>query len=121
MPAFTGAHYADALNATFNDVGQNQYNLLHTTNIQIISSPRLLQAFSSAQLISSMAAHVEMDREQLKTLANSVNTLVQALDAEHSEGRVIESITSAALEELNGSVQSSIIYDTLLIDYISSM
>lgn len=103
MPAFTGAHHANASDATFNDVGQNQYNL-HTTNIQISSSARLAQAFSSAQLISSMVSHVEMEREQMKVLANSVNTLLRTLDAEYSAGRLIETTTSAALDGLNESV-----------------
>lgn len=95
--AFNGAHYANAANGTFNDVRRDQYNV----QIQISSLPHLAQSCSSAQLISSMVARVDIDREQMQVLSNSVNTLLRALDVEYSAGRLVESATSVALEGLN--------------------
>lgn len=100
--AFTGAHHANLLDPTFNDIGQNQYNVQITN----ISSPHISRAFSAAQVISSMVAHVEIDREQLKALSSCINTLLRTISREYSAGRLLESTVSAALEELNKFVQN---------------
>lgn len=101
--AFTGTQHANVQDATFNDVGRNQY-IFQTTNIQLPSSPQLEQAFSSARLISSAVPHIDMSREQMTALSMSINTLLLTLDAEFSVGRLLETRTAAALGDLNKSV-----------------
>jgi hypothetical protein len=98
--AFSGAHNIHVSDSIFNEVGGNQYNF-QTTNIQVTSSSHLAQAFSAARLISSMVTHVEIDREQLKDLSQSIDTLLRELNAKCAANRLLDSTTSEVLEKLN--------------------
>jgi hypothetical protein len=91
--AFAGAHNADASHGMFNDVGQNQYNC-------IFQLAPLESAFATASGISSLVQQVESSREQLQVLADSIGTLLRTLDAEYCAGRLSETKTSLALENL---------------------
>jgi hypothetical protein len=102
--AFAGAHNADASHGTFNDVGQNQYNC-------IFQLPPLRSAFSVASSISSAVQHAESSREQLQGLAVSIHTLLRTLDAEYGTGRLSETDSSFALENLNVYVEPAIPHD----------
>lgn len=90
MPSFTGAHNVHSSNGTFNDVGKNQYNCFF-----------LDSAFDTANGISSLAQQVRGSTEQLQVLATSIATLLKRLDAEYCAGRLSESKTSSALENLD--------------------
>jgi hypothetical protein len=101
--ALAGSNNTHAPNATFNDVAQNQYNF-QTTNIQLALPAILGQAVSSAKFIASTIPHININQEQIKALSFSISTLLRALDAEYSAGRLLHSFTSAALDKLNKSV-----------------
>jgi hypothetical protein len=91
--AFAGAQNANASHGMFNDVGQNQYNC-------IFQLAPLKSAFNTARDISSMVQQVEGSRKQLQVLATSIGTLLGTLDAEYCAGRLSETNTSFALENL---------------------
>jgi hypothetical protein len=112
--AFADANHVNVSDATFNDVGQNQYSF-HTTNVHF-APPRLALAFSSAEFISSLVPYVEMSQQQMKALSISVKTLLETLHAEYSAGRLVESLTSAALDKLHWSVPGSITAHSLLME-----
>ena len=91
--AFSGAHYSDVSHGVFNDVGQNQYNC-------VFQLAPLESAFSTASGISSLVQQVEGSKEQLQVLAASISILLRTLDAEYCAGRLSETKTSSALENL---------------------
>ena len=99
--AFTGAQNADASNSTFNDVRQNQYNV---GTIHLASSPCLTSAISEATFTASIVKQAQASREQMAELAFYVDVVLRTLDGEYLAGRLVESRTSAALENLNRSV-----------------
>jgi hypothetical protein len=103
--AFAGALHANASKSTFNDVGQNQFNV---GTIEIGSAACLAPAFSLATFISSMVQQVQSNRQQIAALVASVNTLLKTLDAEYSSGRLLDSKTSVALENLHKYVDKAI-------------
>jgi hypothetical protein len=96
--AFSGAHNPDVSHGVFNDVGQNQYNC-------IFQLAPLESAFSTASGISSLVQQVEGSKEQLQVLAASISTLLKTLDAEYCAGRLSETKTSLALENLTKYVK----------------
>jgi hypothetical protein len=91
--AFSGAHNLEVSHGVFNDVGRNQYNC-------IFQLAPLESAFSTASGISSLVQQVEGSKEQLQVLAASISTLLKTLDAEYCAGRLSETKTSVALENL---------------------
>ena len=104
--AFTGAQNANASHGTFNDVGNNQFNF----NVLLAphsSSPCLEPAFSTIGFISSMVQQATGSREQLQALAASVGILLKTLDAEYCAGRLSDTGTSVALDNLNTYVYAA--------------
>jgi hypothetical protein len=99
--AFAGSRNADASKGTFNDVGQNQFNI---GNIQLAAasqSPSLEAAFSIANYISSMVQQVQTSREQIAVLVASITTLLMTLDAEYQAKPLLEAQSALALQNLN--------------------
>jgi hypothetical protein len=103
--AFTGAQNANASHGTFNDVGNNQFNF--NVSLANSASPCLEPAFSTTSFISSMVQQATGSREQLQALAASVGTLLKTLDAEYCAGRLSDTGTSMALDNLNTYVYAA--------------
>jgi hypothetical protein len=112
--AFAGTHNANASHGIFNDVGQNQYNCT-------FQFAPLESAFATANDISSLVQQVESSREQLRVLATSIGTLLGILDIEYYAGRLSETKTFSALENLTKYVDLGILAKNSLIQAPISM
>jgi hypothetical protein len=94
-------HYAgpvDARYSTFTEVRGDQHN--HTT-IHLPPRSCLAPAVSSYELIVSAIQKAQTSGQQMSVLAECAFKLLQTLKAEYQAGRLVESETSAPLEDLN--------------------
>jgi hypothetical protein len=92
------AQSIDARNSTFNAVVGDQYNY---TTIEIARQYCLAPAVSNYNRIVSLIQRAQMSGAQLNVLAGCAYHLLQTLDAQYQHGNLVESETSASLEELN--------------------
>lgn len=72
-------------------------------------------AFSTADVISSLAQQVEIYREQLRVLAACIDAMLKRLNTEYHLGRLSENDTSMAIEDLNRFVNVMIVDGVSLI------
>jgi hypothetical protein len=97
--AFAGTQAVHASNRTFNDVGRNQFNI----QLPALSSPfpSLTPAFNMASYISSMTQQAQASQGQIQAFSVFIETLLTTLNDEYHSGRLVESRTSVALDNLH--------------------